>query len=67
VVELVEKDNVKQIRKGQAARQECKKQKNHALRMHIQRHEANVGSITFKEEVPSNFLINPSFHRVLKM
>jgi hypothetical protein len=67
VVELVEKDNVKQIQKGQAAHQECKKQKNHALRMHIQCHKANVGSITFKEEVPSNFLINPSFHRVLKM
>jgi hypothetical protein len=40
--ELVEKDNVKQMRKGRAARQERKKQKNHALRMHIQRHKANM-------------------------
>jgi hypothetical protein len=64
--QLVEKDNVKQMRQGQAARLQRKKLKNHALRMHIQRQKANVGSCSLKDECPTSQEIHPYCFTVLK-
>lgn len=63
--QLVEKDNVREMRKGQAARLQRKKLKNHALRMHIQWKQANIGNCSLKDECPTSQQIHPSYYTVL--
>jgi hypothetical protein len=48
--QLVEKDNIKQTRKGQILRQKRKRMKNRAMRLHIESQKSNIGNCALKEE-----------------